>query len=97
MSAGVRCVSRAAAEARDRADTTIVGPARWPGAAEDPDKARNISLDRIPPRLVYKSYLPLGDGRFSRRSLKRSGEWRPAAAARNRRLGKARDPARQAL
>ena len=67
MSAGVRCVSWAAAEARDLADATIVGPARWPGAAEAPDKTRNISLDRIPPRLVYKSYLPLGDGRFSRR------------------------------
>src|SRR5215475_14785224 len=36
-------------------------------------------------------------GRLPETSRRRSGEWRPAVAARNRRPREARDPARQAL
>src|SRR5262245_4324279 len=43
------------------------------------------------------AYPRSSEGPSPETSRRRSGEWRPAAAARNRRPREARDPARQAL
>src|SRR5262245_4170855 len=46
---------------------------------------------------TYSPILAHLRGRLPETSRRRSGEWRPAAAARNRRPREVRDPARQAL